>query len=456
MPPSLLERHVSFASPPVDVTIPAASYPSSPESTRSPPPHYGQIIAPFTPDYQTALQSDPFDALGQHTQEDHSIRHAFQNAQNKTIVEQSRWSTAQEGAVRDTLNRFASAPRPDPTPAQTGDGSASARHSLDVDAFTRLLLTGDSIQATPATPTSSMSRSGTRVLSDTSSGTDTASLSQNSMFDANLPSTNETPRSSHEQDREDITKHIPPPAPAPRRGKSVKSNDGPPTGNANKINTIRKAQEVDQTTAITSTELPKRAPTPPLARRHSQRAASTKSEETTVSPSPSPAEPTSSSPSGTPRPSTRHPPPPPSSRRQSSYAERRPSHDLAPTIEEPETDSHPTDPSRRSSDTRPPPVPSRNSSISIKRSSQGFMSPPPLPPPRRARGSSNSSINSFRPSLATLTGDDTSQDQPRPSSTESLQRDDTETSTRTFSSANSILIDLAALQKEVDAARRGA
>lgn len=454
MPPSFLGRHVSFASPPVDVTIPAASYPSSPESTRSPPPHYGQTVAPYTPDYQTALQSNHFEALGQHTQEDHIIQRALQNAQNNTGVEQSRRSTGQDGAVRNTLNRFASALRPDPTPAQSGDGPASARHSLDVDAFTRLLLTGDSIQATPAT--ASVSRSGTRVLSDTSSGTDTASLSQNSLFDASLPNTDETPRSSHEQDREAITKNIPPPAPAPRRGKSVKSADGPLIKSTNENNTVRTAQEVHQTTAITSAELPRRAPTPPLARRHSQRAASTKGEESTVSPSLSPAESTSLSPSGTPRPSTRPPPPPPSSRRQSSYAERRPSHDLAPTIEEPETDSYPTTSSRKSSDTRPPPVPSRNSSTSTRRNSQGLMNPPPLPPPRRGRGSSRTSIDGFRPSLATLLGDGISQDQAQLSSTDPSPQDDTGTSTGTFSNASNILIDLAALQREVDAARRGA
>jgi hypothetical protein len=74
----------------------------------------------------------------------------------------------------------------------------------------------------------------------------------------------------------------------------------------------------------------------------------------------------------------------------------------------------------------------------LKRLSQGL--PPPPPPPRRGRGSSRSSIDTSRPSMASLGLSETG------GSRSSTPRSDT----------RDILADLAALQREVDAARAGA
>lgn len=458
MPPSSLDRHVSFASPPVDVTIPAASYPSSPESTRSPPFQHGQTVAPFTPDYRTALRSDPFEDLRQHTSDDHTIRQALPNTPSNTAVEQNGNSIAQHDAVRSTLDRFAAAPRHShPSAPPVTAHQPSVRQSIDVDAFARLLLTGDHSQNTSAVAAPSTSRSGARVLSDTSSSTDTASLSQNSLFDSTPPNTDETPRSSHDQERDAAIKHVPPPAPAPRRGKSVKAKHGPPLRSANEEIKPQNAQPADQATA-TKPALPRKPPTPPLARRHSQRTPSIRGEDTAASPSST--EPASPSPSETPRPATRPPPPPPTTRRQASDTGRRPSFDLAPTIEEPaDAGDHPSISSRKSSDGRPPPIPSRNSSVSVKRASLGLMNPPPLPPPRRGRGSSRSSIDSFRPSLATLVGDENSTQQGQVRGSGDFQESGSgnkDAATLNSLSATNILAELANLQREVDAARRGA
>lgn len=81
------------------------------------------------------------------------------------------------------------------------------------------------------------------------------------------------------------------------------------------------------------------------------------------------------------------------------------------------------------------------------------MSPPPLPPPRKGRGSSRSSMDGFRPSLATLTGDEEAQENAFAidPAQHSFSKD---RSSLTASNSDSILAELASLQKEVDAARR--
>ncbi|KAK5936629.1 hypothetical protein PMZ80_011094 [Knufia obscura] len=444
--PSSLNRHVSFASPPVDSTIPAASYPSSPESVRSPPSHLGQ---PATPNYRTAFLNDPFEDLGRDARQDNTIQEALSNAESNATIGNGVPTGLEETTIRDTLSRFAPAPRH--APMATGEPTApqliqATRQSLDVDAFQRLLLTGDSGRSTPGTATPPTGKHNSRVLNDSSSGTDITSLSQASIYDMpgmQTRSHDDTPRTSHEKDRDTDDKlRVPPPAPAPRRGKSVKSKV-PQSAPA-------KAAVPESTTGsqdMNQEQMLRRPPTPPISRRHSHRTPSIRSEEGVISPS------EASSPTESLRTIHKAPPPPPIPRQQ-SVSHRRPSTDLAPTIEEPETGPTPLNNNRRSSSDRPMPPISRNSSQSVKRQSLGFMNPPPVPPPRKGRASSRSSMDSFRPSLSSITGEESGQEnnQAEPHRQANVK----DPKNLNAPSADSILAELANLQKEVDAARRGA
>lgn len=442
VPPSL-DRHVSFASPPVDTTIPAASYPSSPESTRfSPPPQHAQ---PATPNYRSAFFSDPFGDLGRDGAEDQTIRDALKNAQDNAVLTHVAAAEKSGNAVRDPWSRFGAAPNPPPPQnVEPAEQPAVPRQSLDVEAFKRLLLTGDSGQNTPGAATPPISKPNPRVPSENSSGTDTTSGSQPSVFDQAGRVHEDTPRSSHELDRPEAEgkPKVPPPAPAPRRGKSVKHPAAPES-----------LPKDDPKPAEYQPKPPKKPPTPPLARRRSQRSASWRSEDAIVTPS------EASSPTESMQTGQKSPPPPPPPlppvRRPHSTAQRRLSNDLAPTMEEPGGEpSHPIGNCRSPKD-RPMPPPSRNSSTAVKRQSLGLMNPPPLPPPRRGRGSSRSSMDGFRPALSSITGEAEAYDSI--AVVDDSRRSSAKDPTRMApSSAADILAELANLQKEVDAARRDA
>lgn len=420
---------MSFASPPVDGTFTAVSYPSSPESARSPPLRPAQ---PATPNYRTAFLRDPFEDLRGNAGEDKIIQEALQNAQTNADVTQVSNTQPRQDAVKETLGRFAPGRRSSSTPeanSTTAPAVASQRQSMDVEAFTRLLLTGDSNKGDVGT------RQSVSTLADNASSTDTNSVSQSSLFDTPGQLAEATPRSSHDNDRttnEGIAK-APPPAPAPRRGKSVKVKDQ-----------IRKSDEDVKEPSRPPLRAALTPPTPPVARRSSQTIVTTNDEDKVQKQTETEAR--TESETASPK---LAPPPPPPIRRQHSVSQRRPSNDLTPTPEEP-GQLPATTSSRRSSADRPPAPPSRNSSASIKRQSMVAMQPPPVPPTRRGRDSSRNSMDSFRPSLASIIGNDDTQDNPLPESAVKGARN------LTPSSADSILAELANLQKEVDAARRTA
>lgn len=447
------ERHVSFASPPVNSTFPAASYPSSPESTRSPPTYFPHTGALATPNYRTAIQSDPFEDLTTDRREDGTLQQAVHNAQNNIAISQPpvQPELPEQSAVWNTLSRFSSAPAQPPVSSESRPSLPDSRKSLDVDAFKRLLLTGNtdvgvnqeqqSIRRPAPPPPRNIpgSNPSTSGAPETSFSTPSSDTQDSKEIDAKRASfINSLTQPDKDKTPLDATGKLPPPAPAPRRAKTVRSRDISPlpapltTESAVPSETVTDGEE----------KLSKRPPAPPVARRSSQRFPSYKSDDSANTPSPtaSPAEPT--------RPVARPPPPP--MRRQASTS-RRPSQDLAPTLEESESDTIPAQGDRQSSIERPV-IGSRNSSQSIKRASQGLMSPPPLPPPRKGRGSSRSSMDGFRPSLATLMGDEDGQgntsftDKSQPSIS-------TDRSSLTASNADSILAELADLQKQVDAAR---
>jgi hypothetical protein len=377
--------------------------------------------------------------------------------------------------VRDTLSRFASAPRRTTSLHETSHSTPagkSQRHTLDVDSFKRLLLTGES--GLPATNTAipTVPSNPPQLVSDSSSNTDTASLSQPSILESGHQNIEETPRSSYEIDRGDTdiqhdwrsrsgTAHErrPPPPPKPRHGKPISGSTNLPFEQFPAHQSIYhsspslEAAEVSQTPSRDATPRPqqdddteltatkKRPPPPPLARRKSQnktatRPGMTRSGSSRYSLNSESDEPASPHPANT----SKMAPPPPATRRP--HGGRRPSVDLPSTLEEDDTE-----------DDTASIASSRTPSASKRISHSALGAAPPLPPPRKHRGSNRSSIDSQRPSLSALgmtPSGRSSAEYGIPGSVSDSRN------VSGNSNATDILADLAALQKEVDNARRSA
>ncbi|ETI25078.1 hypothetical protein G647_04449 [Cladophialophora carrionii CBS 160.54] len=461
--PSSSQKHVNFASPPA-IPISPVSYPPSPESTRQEfPVAFPSPKASYPPptDYSQALASDPFGAEAT-DDDDGVIGRALENARaNNEITTPGVLGSvgATDNAIRETLGRFASTPRRPVNNPPTGgvkEPTGGSRSTLDVDAFKRMLLTGDRgpsvVQNTQAGPT---------PVSDSGSSADTASISQHSIFETVQPAPDESPRTSDELDGNEANTYRAglgpiseraekPPPPKSRRGKPIKDPvvpHGPTTRFDNFINslslpsshnsgsgtpslkspTIDEMPTSDRSDPAGTTETTKKTPpAPPLARRKSQQApkkpvltrssSSRHSVLTEVDGPPSPSAISSAS----------KPPPPPPARRSNSTTERRLSVDVLSIPEEADVGYLEARPGL-------PQTPSY-----LKRMSQGL--PPPVPPPRRGRGSNRSSMETTRPSMASLG---------------IMETGGSEVSTP-GSEHRDILADLAALQREVDAARAGA
>ncbi|RVX75269.1 hypothetical protein B0A52_00621 [Exophiala mesophila] len=471
-----LSKHVNFASPP-DIISPA-SYPPSPESSRQEFPH--PLISPAFPNpssntssspYGSALASDPFFTDHSEVDDDSAIDHALRDARVNAGISPpaTPWPVVRGDAVRDTLGRFASAPRRvENEQAQTGP----ARSAMDVNAFTKLLLTGQRETPAPQERTTGESPSvGTiHPASESSSSADTASTTQRSLFETAQPSVEEeSPRSSYEADSRDAIQPRPvaapteirkkPPPPKSRRGKPLRESTGEQDLKQN-FNKFMDSLSISEPKAVgldasalkfpkdeadhfgekssttEGSEVPSRKtpPAPPLARRKSQQTPgkplltrSTSSRYSVISDYDVPPSPSAST-------TNFKAPPPPPARRTTSSNEGRPSFEVRPVPEDEQVDAGTVDGNLSVREARP--GVSQTPSY-LKRLSQG--PPPPIPPPRRGRGSSRSSVETQRPSMATLgfsEGDGGYYDRD--------ERDENSTD---------ILADLAALQREVDAAR---
>ncbi|KIY02957.1 uncharacterized protein Z520_01422 [Fonsecaea multimorphosa CBS 102226] len=463
------QKHVNFASPPA-IPISPVSYPPSPESTRQeflstfPSPH---STLPAPTDYSQALASDPFAAEAS-DEDDGAIEQALENARaNNEMTASGSMVTkvSKEDAVRETLGRFASIPRR-PVNSQSAaagkDLSSFSKSTMDVDAFKRMLLTGDRGSSSVRDTAGQSIQSGPNPVSDSGSSADTASISQHSIFETVQPAPDESPRTSDELEANEANiyraqlgtiseKGEKPPPPKSRRGKPLKdlgTEQGPTAKFDSFINSLAlpgsrnvsseapslRSPPIDESSTgdrLASAGYPdtqkKVPPAPPLTRRKSQQAPkkpvltrSSSSRHSVFSETDGPPSPYFSS-SGT------KPPPPPPARRTNSTGDRRPSLDVA---------SIPEDADVMDSEVRPG---LQSSPSYSKRMSQG-LPPPPLPPPRRGRGSSRSSMETTRPSMAHLAMEEAG------GSDLGFPKGD----------PRDILADLAALQREVDAARAGA
>ena len=459
---------MNFASPPA-IPISPVSYPPSPESTRQ--EALPTFPSPHTPldsatDYSRALSSDPFEAEIDDADDDGAIELALENARfnnEVTAAPLPKPQVSKENAVREILGRFASAPRR-PANSQVGtavrEQSATSKAALDVDAFKRMLLTGDRGPLSRDNATQN-SQTGPTPVSDSGSSADTASISQHSLFETIPAAPDDSPRTSDELEGSEVNAYRAglgtisergekPPPPKSRRGKPLvenKTDQGPsarfdhfisslslPGGQSmgSEIPGLKSPplEEGPSSDRIDEVEVPdnqkKTPPAPPLARRQGQQAPKMPVLTRSSSSRYSVLSDTDAPPSPAPASAAFKVPPPPPARRSNSGNERRPSIDVA---------SIPEDVDVSYQETRPglPHTPSY-----LKRMSQGL--PPPLPPPRRGRGSSRSSMDTARPSMASLGIGETE------ASRSSTPRSDT----------RDILADIAMLQREVDAARAGA
>jgi hypothetical protein len=291
----------------------------------------------------------------------------------------------------DPSQRSRPAPTSFPGTKGIGDGASKPRHSLDADAFKRLMLTG---------------QTGTGL--DCNS-TDTSSISRQSLFEpipesANAPE--ETPRTSHELDDDDRhrgghfsgtgTQRPKPPPPKPRnRSGSGRSPAVSPSSSSTEVPTTKRPPSISSIssdkppppppppvvadpTSPSSILTRKIAPDLPLSRRHSVQSHNSRP----------------STPSGGKMP----PPPPPIRRHKSTNTRTTSRHEVASPVA---PSNHP---------------------------------PPPPPPPRRNRTSTFNSVDSREEALSqSLSGEAVN------TAEEASERD--------------ILVDLEKLQREVDELR---
>jgi hypothetical protein len=383
-----------------------------------------------------------------------------------------------------------------------GHAPGKGKQAIDVDAFKRLLLTGESgTGASGGAAVLPVSATHFMVQGDSSSSTtDSASVSRQSILEPITNTSTETPRTSHELDfddasveRRNLSSSVAPQArqkpsvPRTRHGKKLTetnlstppaitsigiadassakiptpTSQSPITGASKDLDKpLPPSPSADVSSPIVQSESPeqsisspartKRPPTPPLTRRQSQmkgtnaQLARSSSSKTFAVEDPIPSSPTDSQKLPN---MTKAPPRPPQRRlnRASTYgtpssetqlpissSPRRPSASILADLNIGlDTGIHQT----TNLPSRTPSSASRASTSLTGTAASG--TPPPVPPPRRMRGLSKSSIDSQRPASSDLT---------RPS---------TESSRNVSGASNAadILADLAALQREVDALR---
>ncbi len=394
--------------------------------------------------------------------------------------------------------------------------SKAGRPHYDVDDFKRLLLKGET--NTPG-PTAAVPRpvsfQGQHGIGDSSSNTDTSSISRQSIFEPLSNQLQESPRTSHEsspadEERQQLAGSPPfnlgktkPAVPRPRHGKLVKPNTpqtvsfedptlsffdsvtlpaGPTQklpGTPNEGSKPLPAPPIEMQTLVATNpdlEIPKRQPysasselqgipnpqkrnppAPPLSRRHSLRPKPfvTSERSTPISEEGSlESFPLSQSPPNT---ASKVPPPPPP-RRAGQVRGESPS-SISTTASAVAIQPQPRDdePSTKSARPQPPTPPNRSPSLSaVKRqSTQPFTGSPSMapPPPPRRRGSSASSYN-YNPSRLSGNYSTTATERMRSdSNASSISQLPMSSPTQSSPESRDVLADLSALQREVDELR---
>lgn len=493
--PNSHSKTARIATPPVPTAESSRSYfPAAPTTTttttttralHSPPP------PPRTDDSDSSDESTADDPFNPHPHESAVDRQNNNNNNNNIDNDGSepryqQRSTSQNDTLAQVSNPGSHLSVP--TEAQgrgleeTGvESKRKSNAALDVDAFTRLLLTGNAEELSDSKKTamaridtaSDLSTPPSQIDNDNVDNENTAAASQRIHPD-NLSASVRSLRAESNDNIQRTTsvKRTKPPPPKTRHGKPIKaeepqqssrksSAEGYPSGESSQksiypktsispplasdyreemaaaleANPSSNSSDDDVSSLHRTSSQSKRPPTPPLARRHSQ-----------IKPNKTP-QPRArdnlhriSLPPrglglqipGPPSPGFKTPPRPPSRRHGEPLAgsqtdslsqpKSSPSHNLA--VEEP-------------SSTEPSSPPSRQPSIKRSPSGSAANMPPPPPPPRRARASSKGSLNNPAPAaVQTKTPEDHAESEPQPSS-----------------HAKDILADLSRLQQEVDSLR---
>jgi len=391
----------------------------------------------------------------------------------------------------------------------------SNRPPLDVDAFTRLLLTGEKQSSAASTPSVNILPF-QGILGETSSNTDASSLSRHSFLESQTESHLETPRTSHESSPSvdeiqkstgkssslydigaprtprannerlgrsaaslisDFSSPLPAEIPtqrsrsptrhspilSPKSSTDLNKPLPPPPVPASPDSAVIPSATLSSPSDFSTgpyelpASRPRVAPAPPLTRRHSQ----LRSKYTGTSPARSapiaeeqPIEAEPSTASSSPMPGKPPAPPPPRRRgtdRNSVILEPPKLPELAPI-------SPMFSPK---AEKQPPPLPpSRNVSVSKRHLREGSISstspstaPPPLPPPRR-RGSSGSSYSLRRPSSEVGRPEEQipKAAAPKPKGQSTLQSS-ADVISKAAAGNRDIMADLSKLQREVDELR---
>jgi hypothetical protein len=506
-------KHVQFASPPAPETPLSYSYPStaasSPESVR----HAGPPTSSFNhPTEGVPAPADPFhsddsDTSNERSDEGHNrVVRAEPAITPRTAQHGLNWHPAELQSLSSSAAAAIEAPSADGgsitrnTPAQV---PGRGKQAIDVDAFKRLLLTGESgREGSGGAVVPPVSAIHSIIPGDSSSSTaDSASVSRQSIFEPITSTSTDTPRTSHELDFDDASVErrsmYSPTTPQARQKPSVpKTRHGKPLaetkpstsgaittlgiGDASSARIYVPSPQSPTTDITKGLNKPLPPPPPPVDSSFPMPKIESPKLETVL-----PAR-------------AKRPPTPPLARRQSQMKGKKPqpernSSSIAFAVEDP-SPSSPTDLQNAPSTMKaPPPPPQRNSK---RASTYGTPSSEPHLPisdsPRRPSASFLADLNtgidragqrvaelpSRTPSSASRASTSlnstsgpgappplppprrmrglsrSSTDSQRPASSE-LRRPSTESSRNVSgqSNATDILADLAALQREVDALR---
>ncbi|EEH49940.2 uncharacterized protein PADG_06019 [Paracoccidioides brasiliensis Pb18] len=468
-----LQKSARNASPTVPAQAllhPSASDHSAQANTTASCPSHSSyphgLPSPLLGDDESPRSEDPFnpDASGSGSDGEDVLdgEEPMMSRMGEEVRRRRRRSIETGGAARSA---FSTAREP-ATPRGNGDsttmpssGQTGKRATMDVDAFTRMLMTGDMGNAgagkepSPMTRLPSQTKHGLPFSSDSSSNTDTApAASKRALFDRRHLPQLETSRTSHEmsileadEERRELAaltkpaeRHKPPP-PKPRRGKPIEHNTGQasPLANSSISNpsaspitlSISSPALLQQSRIDVNKPLPqplvdnvfssmttkdsdkgadgaspllqhKRPPTPPLTRRHSQMKSNKSDLSRENSSRFSMVSPTTNNNLLNTLSSTLKSPPPLPSRRKDRESSTYSSSD-ATLLPSPQEQLHYTQ--RQRSDSSKEDSSDKSSlrsvetisAISNKRTSHG---PPRLPPPRRGGGSGcRASLDEIRP-----------------------------------------------------------
>ncbi|KAI9801702.1 MAG: hypothetical protein M1833_002384 [Piccolia ochrophora] len=208
-PPSKSKR-VRVASPPVPVVSKTSAQQRTPtpqsddiSQSSSPPSSDAASLGspeldPFQPESEDEDGSVEDEELRRNTRQNQSISSGVDPVPSRNPPNPFRQVEETQAEQLDASSTAPSGPSALPTPS-TAPPTSAAKASLDVEAFKRLMLTGNASKSSSnSLPTPSQSSTHAALGGDGGSSTDASSISRQSIFEPVVEAQTETPRSSHE------------------------------------------------------------------------------------------------------------------------------------------------------------------------------------------------------------------------------------------------------------------